>query len=324
MQASFKGAPEVMVKITGGGRDADGVQAHAEYIDRHGKLPIETDHGETLEGKAAAAQLINDWGLGYGDAAGRAHARRRAESGNRSSSTPARQAFNIILSMPPGTPPEKVLSAARKFARETFALQHRYAMTLHADLPNGHGKHPHVHLIVKAEHEHGGRRLSPRKADLRQWRETFAACLCELGVPATATRSADRGRVTTHKRGAIHHAMVRPARSDSAKRLITAAGDSTFMRKKLEALKRELRSSGAVQDQAAYAALLQSRAEVHGRYRDAARYLRGQGRLDEAMRFEAQLASLPAVQTEREQLAARVFNAVPARARSVGEAPRGR
>ena len=38
MGASGAGAKEVLVKISGGGRDADGVQAHLEYIDRHGKL----------------------------------------------------------------------------------------------------------------------------------------------------------------------------------------------------------------------------------------------------------------------------------------------
>ena len=38
---------------------------------------------------------------------------------------------NIVLSMPSPTPPEKVLAAARTFAREKFAGQHRYAMVLH-------------------------------------------------------------------------------------------------------------------------------------------------------------------------------------------------
>ena len=54
------------MKISGGGRDADGVQAHFEYIDRHGKVDIETDQGEVLRGKTAATELINDWALDYG------------------------------------------------------------------------------------------------------------------------------------------------------------------------------------------------------------------------------------------------------------------
>jgi relaxase-like protein len=47
--------------------------------------------------------------------------------------------------MPAGTLPNKVLVAVRTFAREEFALKHRYAMVLHTDEP-----HPHVHLMVKA------------------------------------------------------------------------------------------------------------------------------------------------------------------------------
>lgn len=43
--SSVAGATEVLVTISGGGRDADGVQAHLEYIDRHGRFDLETDYG---------------------------------------------------------------------------------------------------------------------------------------------------------------------------------------------------------------------------------------------------------------------------------------
>ena len=172
MGSSGRGAKEVLVKISGGGRDADGVQAHFEYIDRHGKLDIETDHGEVLRGKTAATEIINDWALDYGAVPGAPHSRSKvAPDGKRRQ---PRQAFNIVLSMPAGTPPEKVLKAVKKFAREEFAHQHRYAMILHAEEKKKHGAHPHVHLVVKAEHEYDGSRLNPRKADLQRWRERFA------------------------------------------------------------------------------------------------------------------------------------------------------
>jgi len=83
---------------------------------------------------------------------------------------------NIVLSMPAPTPPEKMLAAARKFTNEKFALQHRYAMALHTDQ-----KHPHVHLVVKAESELG-RRLHIDKLLLRQWREDFARMMREQGL----------------------------------------------------------------------------------------------------------------------------------------------
>jgi hypothetical protein len=42
----------------------------------------------------------------------------------------AKLVHNIVLSMPAGTPPQKLLAASREFAREEFALQHRYALVL--------------------------------------------------------------------------------------------------------------------------------------------------------------------------------------------------
>lgn len=57
-----------------------------------------------------------------------------------------------MFSMPAGTPPEKVQEAVRNFAREEFALKHRYAFVLHTDQP-----HPHVHMVVKALSEQGVR-----------------------------------------------------------------------------------------------------------------------------------------------------------------------
>jgi len=55
-----------------------------------------------------------------------------------------------------------------------------------------HQAHPHVHLTVKAESKHG-KRLNPRKADLRRWREVFAEQLRERGIDAEASRQLARG-----------------------------------------------------------------------------------------------------------------------------------
>jgi hypothetical protein len=305
MGSSGRGAKEVLVKISGGGRDADGVQAHFEYIDRHGKLDIETDHGEVLHGKTAATELINDWALDYGAVPGAPHSRSKVGADGKRR-TP-RQAFNIVLSMPAGTPPQKVLQAVKKFAREEFAHQHRYAMALHAEEKEKHGMHPHVHLVVKAEHEYDGSRLNPRKADLQRWRERFAAYLTELGVAATATRREDRGFVKTHKKTSIYRAAHRkptnPGTLGQAATVNTAAGDSRFMRKKLEAVKRELRTTGKVADREAYRALENVRAQVNKRYGEAIQWLRQQGREEEARRFELMHRNLPPVRSEKQLIA---------------------
>jgi len=97
-----------------------------------------------------------------------------------------REAFNIILSMPRGTDAIGVLRSAREFAQVELA-DHKYVLVLH-----DHQANPHVHISVRAESKHG-RRLSPRKADLHRWRETFAEKLRGLGIDAEASRQASRG-----------------------------------------------------------------------------------------------------------------------------------
>jgi hypothetical protein len=235
-----------------------------------------------------------------------------------------RQAFNIVLSMPAGTPPQKVLQAVKKFAREEFAHQHRYAMALHAEEKEKHGAHPHVHLVVKAEHEYDGSRLNPRKADLQRWRERFAEYLTELGVAATATRREDRGFVKTHKKTPIYRAAQRKPEnvraSKQATAMNTSAGDSVFMRRKLEAIKIELRTTGKVEDRDAHRALMNVRARVDERYGEAIRWLRLQGREEEARRFELMRTNLPPLRSEKEIIAAALISRQPAgKSRDGGE-----
>jgi hypothetical protein len=310
MQASFSGASEVMVKVTGGGRDAGGVAAHMAYIDRHGKLELETDQREVLQGKGVAQALVRDWGLDYGEAPGAPHSRRKRDPGEAGELHQGpKQAFNLILSMPPGTDPQKVLLAAKKFARENFAHQHRYAMALHDE--SVHGKHPHVHLVVKAEHEYGGKRLNPRKADLARWREQFAEYLNELGVAATATRRHDRGLAKTHKKPGIERAAQRPARPERRTSAAAHHGDSSFLRRRLVEVAKELKAHGVIDDVDASRTLLDLRGDVAERYRQAAAWCRSQGREAEAARFETALSRLPPVRTEKQLLAERVFGAPP-------------
>ena len=168
-------APQVMVKVTGGGRGMKAIAAHFRYISKNGRLDIEDERGEKMRGKDTLPELADDWRFGgtlIDDI---------AEPGQR------REAFNIMLSMPRGTDPVSVQHAAREFAREELA-DHKYVMVLHV-----HQANPHVPISVRAESKHG-KRLNPRKADLHRWRETFAEKLREYGVEAEATRQATRGR----------------------------------------------------------------------------------------------------------------------------------
>jgi hypothetical protein len=169
---AMRRVPQVMVKVTGGGRGMQAIAAHLRYISKNGRLKMEDERGEQMRGKGALRDIADDWRFGGSyipDAAER------------------REAYNIMLSMPRGTDPLSVQWAAREFARVELA-DHKYVMVLH-----DHQANPHVHVSVRAESKHG-KRLNPRKADLHRWRETFAEKLRERGIEAEATRQATRGR----------------------------------------------------------------------------------------------------------------------------------
>jgi hypothetical protein len=168
--------PQVMVKVTGGGRGMKAIAAHFRYISKNGRLEIEDERGQTMHGTDTLRELADDWRFG---------------GSLIEDASPRREAFNIMLSMPRGTDPSSVQWAAREFAKSELA-DHKYVMVLH-----DHQANPHVHISVRAESKHG-RRLNPRKTDLHRWRETFAAKLRERGIEAEATRQATRGATRNH------------------------------------------------------------------------------------------------------------------------------
>lgn len=180
-QVIAPGARQVVLKITGGGKGMKAIAAHFRYVSRLGKeevggkgksLELEDDQGMTLSGSDELAALRDEWRYGGSQIPDESH---------------RREAFNIVLSMPGGTPSSIVRDAAREFANETFA-GHKFVFALHEDTDA-----PHVHLVVRAE-RNDGVRLNPRKPDLAVWRERFAQRLQERGVQAVATRAAVRGR----------------------------------------------------------------------------------------------------------------------------------
>jgi hypothetical protein len=211
------GATQVMVKITGGGRGMKAITAHFRYIGRQGKeevggkgktLEIEDERGETIQGRDGLVQLADEW---------------RVAGAYIDDDSPRREAFNIIFSMPAGTPPEAVREATAEAARELFE-GHKYVFVLHEDQGA-----PHVHLAVRAD-RYDGVRLSPRKADLDRWRAVFARSLQDRGVNAVASRQPVRAvnqndRKLWEARAAGRGQLVRqrPAQRTSARALAVRA-----------------------------------------------------------------------------------------------------
>src|SRR5688572_27090087 len=57
-------APQVMVKVTGGGRGMKAIAAHFRYISKNGRLEIEDERGQTTRGKESLRDLAEDWRYG--------------------------------------------------------------------------------------------------------------------------------------------------------------------------------------------------------------------------------------------------------------------
>ncbi len=268
--------PEVMVKVLPrGAQTAGAVRKHLDYIGRKGELELETDDGERLQGRDAGEQLVEDWDLDLeSDRRGVGLASRRQGS--------AKLVHKIMLSMPPGTPAKGLLEAARHFAREEFALKHRYALVLHTDEP-----HPHVHLVVKAVSEQGVR-LNIKKATLRHWRSEFARNLRLLGIEANATERAVRGETRKAKKDGIYRATER--------------GDSTYQRAQAEAVAADL-LKGNTPIEPGKRKLVDTRRQVENGWRFVADVLSKDGHHNLANDIRRFVERMPPAKTKREHIA---------------------
>lgn len=271
--------PEVMVKVTGGGAKVGAVAAHFAYISRKGEFTIETDEGGRIADRDAQKALLRDWHLEL--SAGQY----RAPRDGRATSRKTKLVHNIVFSMPAPTPRDKVLAAARKFAREKFALQHRYAMVMHTDQ-----QHPHVHMVVKAESEQG-QRLHIDKAMLRTWREDFAQLMRDQGIAANATPRVVRGRNKGKTRDAIFRAQQR--------------GASSAVRERLTAIAKQQVQTGSFHDPAR-SKLLDTRKYVVGSWLQVADKLDLQGEITLAADVRYFARHLPPVMTDGEAIAAKL------------------
>ena len=188
LQAVVRRAPEVMVKVTGGGRGMASIKAHMLYISRRGELAVEDERGAQSVGREAVAALAEEWRLAGAEIPLHSH---------------RREAVHIMFSMPPNTDALAVLAAAREFARTEFS-QHKFAMVLHEPKSDPRSNRPHVHLLVRKQGWHG-ERLNPRKDDLAQWREEFADRLRQRGIAASATRRQARGELQPFMKRRDYH-----------------------------------------------------------------------------------------------------------------------
>lgn len=271
IRRTVRRVPEVVVKVLPrGSNDLKAAGKHLDYIGRYGELELESDNGESLQGRSGKA-VLEDWDLDVDEA--------RPQVGLAGSTgiKAPKLVHKLMLSMPPGTPPHKVLNAVRNFAREQFALQHRYAFVLHTDEP-----HPHVHLMLKAVSERGVR-LNIKKATLRHWRTEFARQLRIVGVPANATERQVRGSAHQDRKPGIYRSSKR--------------GDSTFqMQRHLASTKQSI--SSTARECQARAQLVETQREIDSGWHAVASLAEHQGLFALAGQVRMFASQLPHVQTD--------------------------
>jgi hypothetical protein len=285
--------PEAVVKVLP--KDSNNlasISRHVGYIGRYGDLELETDDGERLSGKSIGRQLLEDWDLDLDE--------HRQQTGLAAAlgRKPPKLVHKLMFSMPPGTPAEGVLAAARNFLREEFALKHRYAFVLHTDEP-----HPHVHVVVKAVSEQG-ERLNIRKATLREWRSKFARHLREQGIEANATERAVRGQVNGHRLDGIYRAMKDHTRY------------STHMHEKARLVAGEL-MNGGLRTEPGKSKLVETRKAIEQGWRAISALLMNENQRMLAQDIERFIDQMPAPRTEKEQIASKLL--VRARAPQMDE-----
>jgi hypothetical protein len=268
--------PEVMVKVLpAGANSVVAVRQHLAYVGRQGDVELQTDDGQRLQDRDAAADLIEDWDLDLAEC--------QSGLGGLQGWRAPKLVHKLVFSMPAGTPADKVLLATQGFCREQLALKHRYALALHTDEP-----HPHVHVIIKAISEQG-ERLNIRKATLRQWREEFAKQLRRIGVAANATPRFVRGETRPRKSDGIYRAARR--------------GASTHMQERVTAAAVALRTADRVGEPATLR-LRETRRELERGWTATSEALRSQGQTALAEHARHFVRSLPPARTERAWLMA--------------------
>jgi hypothetical protein len=288
VQRTVRRTPEAVVKVLPrASNDFKAVGKHMDYIGRKGELELETDDGECLSGRIGK-DLLDDWDVDLDDV------RRQATLAAKKGRKPPKLVHKLMFSMPPGTPPDKVLGAVRNFAREEFWGQHRYAFVLHTD-----EAHPHVHLVLKAVNEQGVR-LNIKKVTLRHWRSEFARNLRMLGVEANATERAVRGESRKAKRDGIYRASMR--------------GDSTYARTQAEAVAAEL-LKGNVHVEPSKRTLVETRRQIESGWRTLAENLAKDGYQGLARDVQLFVERMPPPQTEKELIAARLLERTRVRSR---------
>lgn len=289
-------APETMVKVTGKcNKGLEHLKEHLSYITRNGKVVADTHDGSVLSGARAVRELAETW---------------YSQRGSNRRTAPL--TYNLMLSMPPGTHRELFNLAAQRFAQRMFGDNHEYVLADHRDT-----QHTHVHLTVRAR-GNDGTRLQPRKAELQLWREWLAHELRAVGLEAEATSRSARGVVMKADRAPVHHAKDRAAgqlrrdvasetmgeRVEDTHRAEVDRRGSTVLRSKICEAVAEVARGVPIADAPWEPKIRAKQRSVRAAWLEVADELSSKGGEEKQIAADIRtfVASMPAVETEREML----------------------
>lgn len=172
--------PQAVVKVSKGAYGSQHIAQNFTYISRNGKIELRDQDDRLIESTKEMDELAKAWKQLNFD----------PDQLDRRYNAP--DARRIIFSMPVGTPPDKVLNAARATARTLFGDNFDYVYALHTDEGKGGSPHPHVHLTVRGL-GNDGKPLELRRGDLLIMRRVFALELRQRGIQVDATPQVARG-----------------------------------------------------------------------------------------------------------------------------------
>lgn len=296
LRRTVRRAPEVVITVQGSrrGKDDDhgsieNVLRYMMYISRNGRLLTIDEKHDRIDGADAIRDTHGAWNLDM----------QRMRRGKYEALHPT---FNLIFSMPAKTAPDELLNAVQAFAREHFA-GHQYVMALHTPETepsrknDKSPKHPHVHVILRAEDENG-QRIYIRKGHLRVWREDFAAQLRARGIDANATSRAERGKSRKAARGAEWHIEKRNQEKIARGEV---AEPSRAKAARLHEAANELQE-GHTEPKQWELAMAARRRDVMRKLAENAARLRQEGDSELAGQVERFMQNMPQLDTERRQM----------------------
>lgn len=186
---------EVIVKITGSGKNYESLKNHIDYISRDGSLDLESRDEEIFVGKSNLKEAYKSYDTN--------HKIPTKNEIKKMDIKEKRETINIIFSMKDhkNVSTKQIKEAAKNTIQKLYPNNY-FLISMHNDTDN-----PHCHMCLKIVDDFG-KRIDIRKSDINNIRSLFAKELNKLGVNAKATIKNKNYLATKEETHKNHHYKV--------------------------------------------------------------------------------------------------------------------